>query len=947
MKRIKGVLIAFCVCLVCLLLLTACSKNLTAPASFRLDEATLVLHWNKVNSASAYVIEIADGISYTTRENFYSLENLEPGEYVIKIRAISYSKDIEDSDPVEYAFTREKESGLEYKLSDTRDSYILVGIGTATGDVVMEDYYRGKPVTAIDKAALRRSTDLTGFVVGNNVTSIGDNAFYACTELTGITLPAGLKSIGEGAFQSCAKLENVTLPEGITTIAPYTFSMCKGLREVSIGSRVTGVGMYAFSDCIALEHASLPDTVEYLDEYAFSGCKALSQVTFSERLKTVGQYAFFGCAALTELNFNDGLEKIGMGAFSECGITELILPEKLSVVDHLAFAECANLKSVKLNDNLTRIGASVFDGTALKNSCNEDVLIIDDWIIIAVNIKQAEETKIYDAPGNVVGVADGAFYACQNLQRVKMDHVKYIGEQAFAYCTSLWEVRCGESLLRIDRYAFLQCEKMTNVFIGSSVERIGDYAFLNCEDLEDAGITLPKTLKEIGCGAFNGTRIYFAASNGLVYVDDWLVGSVFGTNFLGAYVQDGTRGISNYALQYALFLDGQLYLPSSLEIIGKGAFYKNTTLGLLNFPTRLKYIGDYAFANTSVMFGDGGLTVIPEGCEYLGTCAFRYCNRVVNLSIPSTVKHIGDYAFMGCSNLGALITEGDEQSPVIVMDGKVTLNEGVESIGVRAFYSCGNLREITLPNSLKDLGDRAFYKCSSLKSVTFGDGLDEIKNYTFCNCTSLKEINIPGNIRTIGKYAFRGCAAAEKIILNAGVEKIEDYAFTRCEEVSYLSIADSVTHIGNFAFRGMPMLEAIHLGENLSYVGRLAFYGSDDATIYFEGTRLPESWDKHWNAAYRPVVLGVELSQENDYVVSWTATENGLLNLSEYVKLSAPTRAGLAFVGWSTAQDSSEWQYTVLTEIPVGTTVYPVWTEYIEDIPDVPDQPETPDNNEN
>lgn len=947
MKRIKGVLVALCACVVCLLLLTACSTKLTAPAGFRLDEATLVLHWNKVNSASAYVIEIAEGISYTTRENHYSLESLAPGEYVIKIRAISYSKDLEESDLAEYAFKREQESGLQYELSDTRDSYVLVGIGNATGNVVMDDYYRGKPVTAIDKAALRRCNELTGFVVGKHVTTIGENAFYACAELTSVTLPAGLKSIGEGAFQSCTKLESITLPEGVTTLAPYTFSMCKGLREVSIGAGVTSVGMYAFSDCFALESISLPDTIEHLDEYAFSGCKALNQVIFSENLKAIGQYAFYGCTALTQLSFNDSLEEIGQGAFSESGITNLVMPEKLSVIGNAAFSKCASLEQVQLNENLTKIGFDVFLETPIMSNCTEEVLIIGDWVIAAMKIKTSEETKVYEVPANVVGIADGAFAFCDKLQRVKMENVKYIGEMSFVYCESLWQVLCGESLLQIGRYAFMQCVQLTDVFLGNCVERIQDYAFLSCERLEDAGITLPKTLKEMGCGAFNGTRLYFAASNGLVYVDDWLVGAVSSGYFTGAYLQEGTRGICNYAFQYAFFLDGQLYLPNSIEIIGKGAFYKNETLLSLNFPAKLKYIGDYAFANTVIEFDNDGLTVIPEGCEYLGDYAFRYCKGITTLSVPGTIKHIGDYAFMGCSQLGVLRTEEGLDTTVVLLDATVTLEEGIESIGVRAFYGCEALRSIALPDSLKELGEYAFYKCSSLENIDFGTGLKEIKGYTFGNCTTLKEIRIPGSIHTIGKHAFRGCTAAEKIVLHEGVEMVGEYAFAYGEEVMYLSIADSVTHIGNFAFRGMPKLKAIHLSDTLSYVGRLAFYGSHDATIYLEGIFAPETWDERWNAAYRPVVLDVDLSQENDCVASWTAIENGLLNLSGYTKLSAPSKEGFVFAGWSTSQNSSDWQFAALTDVPVGTTVYPVWSEYVEETPETPDQPETPDNNEN
>ena len=943
MKKLKGVLTAFCVCLLCLLMLTACSSELSAPAGVRLDEATLVLHWNKVSSASAYVVEIADGISYTTREHSYSLENLEPGEYVIKIRAVSYNQDVEDSETVTYHFTREEESGLEYELSANRDSYTLVGIGKANGDVVMEDYYRGKPVTAIGKAALRRCNEITSFVVGNNVTTIGDNAFYACIEMTSITLPEGLQSIGEGAFQSCTKLETIAIPDGITTVAPYTFSMCKSLREVELSPNVTGIGMYAFSDCQVMQTVTMPDKVTYVEEYAFSGCKALSQVNFSENLKTIGTYAFYTCTALKEVTFNSALEEIGYGAFTESGLTSVTLPESLITLGHYAFASCVDLESASINANLTSIGYHAFTDTAMVNNCTEDVLIVDSWVITAVTLKTDDTRTLYEIPEGVIGIANGAFYACQYIQRFKLDGVKYIGEQAFGCCSNLWEVLCGNSLLHIGRYAFYLCDKLTNVDVGNKLEYIDDYAFFMCEDLEDAGITLPRSLKQIGTGSFNGTRIFYGSSDGLVYVDDWVVGAWTNAFYFGAYVREGTRGICNYAFQYSQFLDAQLYLPDSVEIIGKGAFYKNPTVYTLNMPKNLKYIGDYAFADTYVMFAENGVTIIPEGCEYLGECAFRNCSRVATLSIPGTVKHIGNYAFMGCTALGMLMVDENDPS-VVVFDATVTLHEGIESIGKRAFYGCDALRSIVLPNSLQDLGERAFYKCTSLQTIDFGTGVDEIKPYTFYNCTSLQEITIPGNIRTIGRYAFRGCTGVETITLCEGVEKVDDYAFTRCEEVKYLSIADSVAYIGSFAFRGMPHLEAIHISEFVTYVGRLAFYGANNATIYYEGTQIPETWDARWNASYRPVVLKAVLSEDNAYVISWTAYENGILNLSEYTLPTAPSKDGFVFVGWSTTQDGEAGQYAVLSDVPAGTTVYPVWNVYVEE---APEQSETTDQNEN
>ena len=67
---------------------------------------------------------------------------------------------------------------------------------------------------------------------------------------------------------------------------------------------------------------------------------------------------------------------------------------------------------------------------------------------------------------------------------------------------------------------------------------------------------------------------------------------------------------------------------------------------------------------------------------------------------------------------------------------KVVINNGVTSIGEKAFYLCTGLTSITIPNSVTSIGEWAFSGCTGLTSMTveatnpplcvneFGDGLD-------------------------------------------------------------------------------------------------------------------------------------------------------------------------------------------------------------------------------
>jgi len=206
MKRICLLLTLICLCVCCLVFMTSCAEELSAPQNFKFDDHTQTLSWKKVKDASGYTITIGDD-EVVTRANSYSLEKLEPGEYVIKVRANGDGDKIKDSETSEYNFTREYETGLRYKLINNNREYQLVGIGTATGDVVMESVYRGKPVTSIADSALSGNSRITSFVIGEHVESIGKKAFYNSKAMVSITIPEGVKSIGVSAFQTCGITE--------------------------------------------------------------------------------------------------------------------------------------------------------------------------------------------------------------------------------------------------------------------------------------------------------------------------------------------------------------------------------------------------------------------------------------------------------------------------------------------------------------------------------------------------------------------------------------------------------------------------------------------------------------------------------------------------------------------------------------------------------------------
>ncbi|MBR2343468.1 MAG: leucine-rich repeat domain-containing protein [Clostridia bacterium] len=922
-----------CLIILSLALLFSCKDTATKPSNFRLDTDTITLKWDKVAGASSYEIRISgEERTKTTRANYVSLEYLPAGSYTIEVRAKSRNDDVEPSAWASYPFKREEESGLKYKLINNRTEYQLIGAGSAAGDVVMKPTYRGKPVTSIADEALYGNDTITSLVIGDFVTEIGKSAFANSKLLTSVELPKGLKSIGEYAFQSCKQLKTISIPGSVEALPDYLFSWCSGLETVTLGEGIVTIGEYTFSNCQELESAKIPDTVTHIGEYAFSDCKSLTKIELGKNVSVLYDFAFANCTAATEIDFGESLTDIGNAAFTGCSLlTELILPETVETIGIEAFYGCSEVSKVEIRDRVRKIGSAAFEGTAIYEAAEGNFSLgyyLDEektqWVGWLIEAKNKDITAAA-LPRGTYGIADNAFSECQRLSSVTVSGVKYVGDYAFAACNTLFEIVFSSSLIEVGQYSFAYCPYLQTVRLGSSLTKIGDYAFLDCSALFK--MELPDTLHTVGAYAFHGTSAHNSAAD-VVYIDDWAVGTK-ATVFRGITVKPGTRGIADYCF-YTGTVIGGIQLPDTVEYVGYAAFYFQMLATEINIPKNLKYIGDYAFYGcTTAWFGEGGITVLPEGLEYIGRSAFYHCSAMVGLTVPGTVKTIGAYAFSGCENLGesSIIMQDDPTETPLV--GEVIIGEGVEFIGDRAFQKCIRLAEITIPNSVKTLGARAFYGCTNLKSITVGGGLTEIPSHAFYGCSALRELTISPGVKVIGNYAFRGCESLTSLKLASGITSIGKYAFYGCASLTELVIPRSVVSIGDYAFRGGAKIESVILPSSVTEIGKHAFYSMSTATIFAEAEEIMPDWHERFNSSHRALILGATLSEDGDYVVSFTKSESTLSNATAPGATFSPYHEGYEFLGWATVANSDEVAYTAdnLSDAPDGTTLYAVYRE--------------------
>ena len=279
-----------------------------------------------------------------------------------------------------------------------------------------------------------------------------------------------------------------------------------------------------------------------------------------------------------------------------------------------------------------------------------------------------------------------------------------------------------------------------------------------------------------------------------------------------------------------------LSLPSSIERVKRGAFWKASNLKNVTFADKgkgLKTIGMYAFADCSSLesidLSNSSITEIPEN-------AFSNCTSLKTVKLPSTVTKIADDAFADCKKLEEIQGLSNCKISEIGKDAfagcynlktfdissatitslpdticsnmyaltSIHLPKTLTSIGTSALEGCKKLEEITGISDCKltSIGANAFASCSALKEVDLSkSSFTALPASAFAKDTALTSVKLPDSLTEIGEKAFVGCGAMEKIDLsNTKLTTIGKNAMAEMNDLMYINLPDTVKNVGQSAF---------------------------------------------------------------------------------------------------------------------------------------------------
>jgi len=225
---------------------------------------------------------------------------------------------------------------------------------------------------------------------------------------------------------------------------------------------------------------------------------------------------------------------------------------------------------------------------------------IDGFPVVAIapsvfcGIKETESVVI---PEGVVSIGASAFEGCENLKEVTIpSSVTEIGERAFR-STPWYKSLTDEFCIFGDGVLIKYCGDDAEVVIPDSVKYLSD-AFSGSEVV--ASVTIPESVKHIGCYAFSGSRVLSTVTFETSEVD-----------------------------------------------IGNSAFTFCQALKEITFPESVKSLGEFTFSRCPVL----ERVVINAQIETLPLGFFMACAELKEVVLPDTLKTIDLSAFEGCKAL--------------------------------------------------------------------------------------------------------------------------------------------------------------------------------------------------------------------------------------------------------------------------------------------------------
>lgn len=464
------------------------------------------------------------------------------------------------------------------------------------------------------------------FNLPSTLQSIGEGAFAQCSQMKTVNFGehSELKTVGMYAFAANLyhdmahyeepntglqynyesvemALSSVTFPASIAKIGKFVFYHDFNLKTLGIEGESTayyadGQGIYDKTQKRLIAYALGSETTSYT---LWEDCVAMDEYIFAGNMK---DNVSLGAPTLQTLTVSQNLGAMPYaGSVYAVNLKTVVVPEgsKLESIDEAAFAYATALDTFDLGKatGLVSIGVESFEATKLREiTLPASLTSIGNFAFV----KTTELVSVNFAAGSTLkSIGYGAFQGSDsakdpnNLQEgivgSKLSSftlpasVEEIGEQAFAFTTSLTTFTFGEgsTLSAIPKNMFRHSGVRSLTNIPETMSSLGEGAFSYTSNLQEVNF---QNIEEMGWDVFTAAKALRTAVVKGSYVATPLRLFSDCTALTSVTLGDSVQNIFNDTFSGCTNLQ-ELELPASVTSIGDRVFRNCTSLKKLTLPS--------------------------------------------------------------------------------------------------------------------------------------------------------------------------------------------------------------------------------------------------------------------------------------------------------------------------------------------------------------------------
>ncbi len=696
------------------------------------------------------------------------------------------------------------ENGMTYRCATASETAILIKTTSNAKEVTIPSTIKVEDVTyvvtAIDKAVFKGNNSLWNLTIGDNIQIIGENAFQYCQNLEKVVLPKNLKEIGAYAFDGCNHLSHVCSKAG----TPFTIDDTVFPTLTITGSKTLYVPFSTSEDY--KNKAGWGDKfsaiwegemMEYTDEYGLTYiCATESHIAILVKGNKTDTEVIVPTSIYINATLYD-IVTIGKAAFS--GATNLVnlTLEDVNSIEENAFQGCTKLRNLifRYDTYNQQIGDKAFE------KCNNLVHVVNHSRYPA-NISETAFSS-YTASLYVPTGATERYKSAlgwKNFTTIYEGDMKEWSDGGLNYICLKGDKTATAMLIGADPnisgdIAIPATIKIDD--INYSVTTIVESAFKDCTKLRK--IELPSTINEIGDYAFDGC-------SSLAYIVSKMAepciisGNVFSVSTAMLFVPKGTTDKYKTTSGWSKFSNSIYEGDMKEEILDNMTYVCATgtkTATLIKGATTL---------TSAIIPGTIPCDTITCKVVAIGANAFQDCTKLEVIDLPSSLIQIDDYAFDGCTGLvhiNSRISEPFDISENVFSSSTIANAKLYVPIGTNERY-------------LKAKGWKEFKNLlqGEMKEVTQNDMtytcVTGSKTATLIkSTTTLTDVIVPSSIvvdkdtflvTAIDKSAFSGLKAMTNLTIQEGIKTIGDNAFQNCIGLTNIELPSTISQIGEYAF---------------------------------------------------------------------------------------------------------------------------------------------------